>query len=185
MKCREVQILLTEDLSNSSQGEVQDHLKGCLECCQLHELLEEIAELHTSLSRSTPVPADFTGKIMSEVGKQPRRPAYFGYVAAFVALAALVVGFGWERVGRSPSQDAVGVSKVQAHPVSLDSVGLDSESNSYYANIGPSTLEQGAPSFVEVLVTDPSGKTYIVRIPSKIHVRQTSLQHEYLSFVSH
>ena len=67
MNCKEVERLLTEDISQGNDARVQDHIGSCSLCRRLHRELISISELSPLLRTIDKAPADFSSRVFQRL----------------------------------------------------------------------------------------------------------------------
>lgn len=178
MKCRDVERLLAEDLSNLESSEIQAHVKDCPRCHSLADEFRSLDALRDSLSRGVRAPEDFSKKVARRVSSSSRSFIY----AVPCLLLILGAAAGWNYSDVTPPRERQLLisnrtgTELREIPIS-----------------GAESLDPRTPDwkirdsqYVEVMITDSTGQTYIVRIPSELQVRQVNGESEgYVTYVSH
>lgn len=167
MKCSKVQKVLTEDLSSAALSELRGHLEGCPECRSFLQDLEALQELKRSLPRRIQAPADFAGRMEGRLAMRANSRMFSRRALAFLSAALLLTALGWHRLASDSADEAT-------QEVPRFSLG---------AKVEPLGGVDGTPEdqriagrtrsdYVEVIIQDSAGTPYLVRIPSRIHIRR-------------
>ncbi len=169
MTCKQVERKLTENISAVEEAGVQGHIRNCRRCDKLCRELQSMDKLSRLLGETVESPSDFSLRVhrrLSEVSvswwQVSWRPAF---VLALVTL--LSVGFLWLRESQVTEEAMVSSpSVVQEESLSGDVLQrLDAR-------------EVPAP-YVDVILSGPSESEYILRLPSRIRIQTTHLNHDF------
>ncbi|MFQ5739119.1 MAG: anti-sigma factor family protein [Acidobacteriota bacterium] len=189
MNCSEVERLLTEDLRAAAAQEVRQHIAGCQICRHLQRDLEAIEQLNHWLARQSGAPSGFCAQVVSRASKIRSWRPFYGLAVGVAAALVLMAGVGWkeeadltpgtaapilsvDEMGQSQEVDRV-LDSGRFEPILVVEGGRDAD-------------RQSSDPYLEVLVSDPAGETFILRVPPTIEIRQTDLRREpYLTYVSH
>ncbi len=182
MTCAEVEKILLDDLDAASAADVDAHLRVCRDCRDLRRQLVEIEELNRDLSRLSGAPLGFTGKIVSEVSRRCTWPALGPLAAVLVGVTLLGLGLRWSQ----NLSDAASVEAVSARqPVFFQDRSPRDGADGLDSLRGDGVPGQTGSSYMEVMISEPSGRSYIVRVPSTIEIRHNKLTEDRFVKVSH
>ncbi|MEE8348159.1 MAG: hypothetical protein V3R94_01210 [Acidobacteriota bacterium] len=166
MICNEVERLLTEDISQGNDAQVQKHIEQCLSCKKLHQELESMGELTVLLREMDKAPADFSSRVYARL----RQPSlWFLQWHPVPALALVILAL----------LSSLWILEVQPAPEAV----LGSEEASQgeqFARVDDEEIEltdgDGVEGpYVDVIMESPSESEYIIRLPSQIKVRTSDL----------
>lgn len=157
MNCREIEELLLDDIRQRERREVEEHLEGCERCRVLCENLERIRELNQALFQAAEAPEGFENRVLAEAA-EPRWKLW--QTAVMTLSLTLVVSGGWLVMNGTMSGNPSVSTPENAAVLPVDNIR------------GPQPLPESSAQFVEVLVTDSQGQSYIVRVPSTIQIRR-------------
>ncbi len=180
MTCAEVEKVLLEDPDAASGAEVEGHLRACRSCQDLRRQLLEIEELNRDLARLSGAPLGFTHKIVSEVSRRRSWPALGPLAVVLLGVTLLGAGLRWSQ-GLSEAASAKTGSVRQ--PVVFQDRSLEDAADSLDYVRGGVSGQTG--SYMEVMISEPSGRSYIVRVPSTIEIRHNKLTEDRFVKVSH
>lgn len=181
MKCREVERLLSEDLRNLEDAEIQSHLGECPQCSRLAEEFRELDSLRHSLNQGVQAPAGFHQAVHRRVSRGSH--SLFVYALSCLLLVILGATLAWKSSGTASSSE-----------LGIRTSDLADWQHQGFSEAGASAQDAGVPNrlsdkgqYVEVMITDSNGETYIVKIPSQLQVRQVSGESDgyYMTTVSH
>jgi len=175
---------MIEDVSRALSTEVRVHLESCPECQRLRDYLSSLEDLNQSLADQIKAPVGFTEKVVDETEKPNQRPGILRYAAPLAAVAILLAGIGWNQ-SKSQSEGLVVVEADDTAIGSLPNGSLIPSQPGYRYGGGDAPRPTSEPTFVEVMMSDPSGDSYVVRIPSTIIISQTELKRGSLTYVNH
>ena len=169
MTCKQVERKLTENISAVEEAGVQGHIRNCRRCDKLCRELQSMDKLSRLLGETVESPSDFSSRVhrrLSEVSvswwQVSWRPAF-----VFALVTLLSVGFLWLREFQVTEEAMVSSpSVVQEESLSGDVLQrLDAR-------------EVPAP-YVDVILSGPSESEYILRLPSRIRIQTTHLNHDF------
>ncbi len=182
MTCAEVEKVLLEDLDAASGADVEAHLLVCRDCQDLRRQLVEIDELNRDLARLSGAPLGFTGKIVSEVSRRRSWPVLGPLAAVLVGVTLLGAGLRWSQsISDAASIDAGSVRQ----PVIFQDRSTGNGPDGLDDPRGNGIPAQSGSSYMEVVISEPSGRSYIVRVPSTIEIRRNKLTDDRFVKVSH
>ncbi|HOM99502.1 MAG TPA: hypothetical protein PLM33_04530 [Acidobacteriota bacterium] len=171
MNCERVQELLAERTDARELPEVESHLLRCSTCREVLRELEEIEELSRSLAGRVRAPRGFA----RHVAHVCTRRFVWQWKTLVPVLSALVFAVGMTWVWQDGAADA-------ATEFAAGDPSLSAEEA-----VHPfSGLSERQPEYVEVILSGEDGGPFIVRVPSVIEVRRTSVSEDYyIDYVSH
>jgi hypothetical protein len=184
MICSEAKKLMIEDLETALLPEIQEHLEDCLECRKLAEYLSTLEDLNRALSGQHRAPADFAEKVIDEVERQVPRSSFLRPSLALVFLIPVLAGIGWNQWQSRADETTVVTATDDLSERQSPNPSIQYQVKRQSGKAGRPPFND-KPAYVEVLLNDPSGNPYVVRIPSTIRIRQTEAQRGYLTYVSH
>lgn len=170
MTCKEVEQLLTEDISLGNDARVEDHIGRCGVCRKLLRELDSMSELSRLLREMDQAPADFSSRVYARLarpslGQLQWKPAL---VLGLVILG--LVGFLWIQE-EQPAPEAMLVSE-------------ETPREELFARVKDGDWVEG--TYVDVILNSPTDAEYILRLPSRIKVRTNDLNHDiYLNNASY
>ncbi len=176
MTCQQVEKILTENISAAEEADVQAHIGNCRRCDKLFREFQSMGKLSRLLGETVKSPSDFSSRVHRRLSEVPIcgwqaywRPAF---VVALVTLFS--VGFLWVREVQV-TDEAMLISR---------SV-VQEESLSGNAPQGVDVREVPTP-YVDVILSSPAQSEYILRLPSRIRIQTTHLNHDfYLEYASY
>ena len=182
MNCKEVERLLTEDISQGNDARVQDHIGRCSLCRRLQRELTSISELSPLLRTIDKAPADFSSRVFQRLA--PFSLWQFQWKPALTwGLVMLgLISFLWIQETQSAGEAML--------------VAEETPREEPFARVQDGDLkfieeervesERVEGPYVDVILKNPSEPEYILRLPSRIKVRTSDLNHEiYLNNASY
>ncbi len=171
MTCREVKRLLIDE-KRMNDPEVLDHVRECPNCEQLRAEFLSLEELNRLLRDRVQAPSDFASRV-SEARRRMSgwrvccRPVFALAVLVLVLVSLIVVWAAGLKLEFSSPEKAWVSSAVLPGTESLPEVRMGAEWGS-----------PAQQAYVDVVVGDPSGPGYVLRLPSRIEIRRTKLHTE-------
>ncbi len=167
MTCKKVERILTENISAVEETDVQAHIRSCSRCEKLCRELQSMEQLSRLLGETVESPSDFLSRVQSRLSEVSGWQAYWRPVFVVSLVILISVGFLWVREVRITDEAMLGSrSVVQEESVS----GNDLQR--------ADAREVPAP-YVEVILSGPSESEYILRLPSRIRIQTTHLNHDF------
>ncbi len=161
MTCKQVERTLTENISALEKADVQAHIRNCRRCEKFCRELQSMEKLSRLLGDAVESPSDFSSRVYRRLSEGPvsRWQAYWRPVFVFALVTLFSVGFLWVR-----EVQVTGEAMLSSRPV----VQEESVSGN----------EVPAP-YVDVIMSSPSQSEYILRLPSRIRIQSTHLNHDF------
>ena len=161
MTCKQVERILTENISAVEKADVQAHVQNCRRCDKLFLELQSMEKLSRFLGETVKSPSDFSSRVNRRLSEGPVSwwQVYWRPVFVFALVTLFSVGFLWVR-------------EVQV----TDEAMLSSRSVVQEESV--SDNEVPTP-YVDVIVSGPSQSEYILRLPSRIRIQTTHLNHDF------
>ena len=161
MTCKQVERILTENISAVEKADVQAHVQNCRRCDKLCRELQSMEKLSRLLGETVKSPSDFSSRVHRRLSEGPVSwwQVYWRPVFVFALVTLFSVGFLWVR-GVQVTDEAMLSSRsvVQEESVSDNEVPTP---------------------YVDVIVSGPSQSEYILRLPSRIRIQTTHLNHDF------
>ncbi len=169
MNCKQVERILTENISAVEEVGVQFHIRNCRRCDKLCRELQSMEKLSRLLRETVESPSDFSSRIYRRLSEVPISwwQAYWKPVFAFSLVTLLSAGFLWVREVQVTEEATVSSRSV---------VQEDSLSGDELQRVN--AREIPAP-YVDVILSGPSESEYILRLPSRIRIQTTHLNHDF------
>ena len=167
MTCKQAERLLAENISAVEETDVQAHIRSCSRCQKLCRELQSMEQLSRLLGEIVEPPRDFSSQVQSRLSEVAGWQAYWRPIFVVSLVTLISVGFLWVREVRVTDEAMLGPpSVVQEELVSgNDLQRVDAR-------------EVPAP-YVDVIVSGSSESEYILRLPSRIRIQTTHLNHEF------
>lgn len=169
MTCKQVERILTENSSAVEEAGVQAHIRNCRRCDQLCRELQSMEKLSRLLGETVESPSDFSSRVHRRLSEDPVSwwQANWRPAVVFALVTLFSVGFLWVRESQVTEEVMVASpSVVQEESLSGDDLQrLDAR-------------EVPAP-YVDVILSGPSESEYILRLPSRIRIQTTHLNHDF------
>ncbi len=161
MTCKQIERNLTENISAVEKVDVQAHIRNCRRCDKLYRELQSMEKLSRLLGKTVESPGDFSSRVYGRLSEGPVSwwQAYWRPVSVFALVTFFSVGLLWVR-------------EVQV----TDEATLSSHSVVQEESVSGS--EVPAP-YVDVIMSSPSQSEYILRLPSRIRIQTTHLNHDF------
>ncbi len=161
MTCKQVERTLTENISALEKADVQAHIRNCGRCDKLCRELQSMEKLSRLLGETVESPSDFSSRVHRRLSEDPVSwwQAYWRPVFVFALVTLFSVGFLWVR-------------EVQV----TDEAMLSSRSVVQEESVSDS--EMPTP-YIDVIISSPSQSEYILRLPSRIRIQTTHLNHDF------
>jgi hypothetical protein len=161
MTCKQIERTLTENIRAVEKADVQAHIRNCRRCDKLCRELQSMEKLSRLLGETVESPNDFSSRVHRRLLEDPVSwwQAYWRPVFAFAVVALFSLGFLWVR-------------EVQVTDEAMLSSGSVVREESLPGNEVP------AP-YVDVILSSPSQSEYILRLPSRIKIQTTHLNHDF------
>ena len=161
MTCKQVERILTENISAVDEADVQAHIRNCCRCDELCRELQSMKKLSRLLGDTVESPSDFSSRVYRRLPEGPVSwwQAYWRPIFVFSLVTFFSVGFLWVREVQVTDE-----AMISSRPV----VQEESVSGN----------EVPAP-YVDVIMSSPSQSEYILRLPSRIRIQSTHLNHDF------
>jgi hypothetical protein len=161
MTCKQIERTLTENIRAVEKADVQAHIRNCRRCDKLCRELQSMEKLSRLLGETVESPSDFSSRVYGRMSEGPISwwQAYWRPVFVLALVTLFSVGFLWVR-------------EVQV----TDEAILSSRSVVQEESV--SGNEVPAP-YVDVIMSGPSQSEYILRLPSRIRIQSTHLNHDF------
>ncbi|MCH8820735.1 MAG: hypothetical protein IIB03_10535 [Acidobacteria bacterium] len=177
MTCKEVEQLLTEDISLGNDARVEDHIGRCGVCRKLLRELDSMSELSRLLREMDQAPADFSSRVYARLARPSLWQLQWKPALVLGLVILGLVGFLWIQE-EQPAPEAMLVSE-------------ETPREELFARVKDGDLEfidgdwvEG--TYVDVILNSPTDAEYILRLPSRIKVRTNDLNHDiYLNNASY
>ena len=169
MTCREVERLLIDE-KRMNDPQVLDHVRECPDCEQLRAEFLSMEELNRLLRDRVQAPSSFASRVSEARRRMNGWRAFCKPVlalAVLVLVSLIVIWAAGPRLNFSSPETTWVSSAVLPNTESLPVVKMGTE--------------WGSPSpevYVDVVVGNPSGPGYVLRLPSRIEIRRTELHTE-------
>ncbi|MEE2821790.1 MAG: hypothetical protein VYA53_02290 [Acidobacteriota bacterium] len=179
MTCKEVERLLTENISRGQDFQVQQHIRRCSVCKKFYHDLDSMSELSHLLGKMDKAPTGFSSSVHQRLAQQP----YLGWLHWRVApvLCLLILGLTsllWIREAQFTRKGEILISEEMFQETPFVRVG-DGDLQLIDGDAVPNP-------YVDVILESPSEDEYILRLPSRIKIRTNDLNHEiYLNNTSY
>ncbi len=161
MTCKQVEVILAEDIRAVEQAEVQDHIRCCAECEKLYRDFLSMEEISRLLGETVEAPSDFSSRVHQRLAESSVWQVFWRPVFVVSWLILISTGFLWVRVVQTTDEGVLASSPI----VQEDESGSGSG--------------EAPSSYVEVILSSPSQPEYILRLPSRIKIRTTHLHHDF------
>ncbi len=182
MNCKEVERLLTEDISQGNDSRVQDHIDCCSLCRRLHRELTSMSELGRLLRTIDQVPADFSSRVFQKLAPSSLWQLQWKPVLTLGLVMLGLVSFLWIQETQS-AREAMLVAEETPREEPFARV-QDGDLELIEGEQAESDRVEGP--YVDVILKSPSESEYILRLPSRIKVRTSDLNHDiYLNNASY
>ncbi len=171
MTCKQVEVILAEDIRAVERAEVQDHIRCCGECEKLYRDFLSMEEISRFLGETVEAPSDFSSRVHQRLAESSGWQVFWRPVFVVGLLILISTGFLWVRVVQTTGEPVLASRPI----VQEDESGSGSLVNA------SGRVEPGeAPSpYVEVILSSPSQPEYILRLPSRIKIRTNQLHHDF------
>ena len=180
MTCGGVKRALTEDLQRVDESEIQAHIRGCEACAKLYRDLHAIEKLTPYLlEERVEIPTEFAARVHGRVSvgsaaHTVRRPV-------LCISGILLLAFGLVSIWQQPGGPATTLASQAADLHERE--GAEQERSVRDAQ--PAHRQQAAPQG-EIILRGTSQPETILRLPSQIRVRSTTLHDDfYLNHASY
>jgi hypothetical protein len=169
MTCKQVEKILTENISAVEETDVQAHIRNCRRCDELCRELQSMGKLSRLLGETVQSPGDFSLRVHRKLLEVPVSgwQAYWRPVSVVALVTLFSVGFLWVRE-----------VQVTDEAMLSSSSGVQEESVSGNDLQRVDAREVPAP-YVDVILSSPSQSEYILRLPSRIRIQTTHLNHDF------
>lgn len=170
MTCKEVEQLLTEDISLGNDARVEDHIGRCGVCRKLLRELDSMSELSRLLREMDQAPADFSSRVYARLARPSLWQLQWKPALVLGLVILGLVGFLWIQE-EQPAPEAMLVSE-------------ETPREELFARVKDGDWVEG--TYVDVILNSPTDAEYILRLPSRIKVRTNDLNHDiYLNNASY
>jgi len=171
MTCKQVELILAEDIRAVEQAEVQDHIRCCGDCEKLYRDLLSMEEISRLLGETAQAPTDFSSRVHQRLAESSGWQLFWRPVFVVGLLILISAGFLWVRVVQTTDEPVLA-----ARPI----VQEDESRSERLVNVSQRVEPRQAPDpYVEVILSSPSQPEYILRLPSRINIRTTHLHHDF------
>lgn len=171
MTCKQVELILAEDIRAVEQAEVQDHIRCCGECEKLYRDLLSMEEISRLLGETVEAPTDFASRIHQRLAASSGWQVFWRPVFVVGLLILISAGFLWVRVVQTRQEPVLAARSILQEDESRSGSLVNAS-----GRVEP--LPAPAP-YVEVILSSPSQPEYILRLPSRIKIRTTRLHHDF------
>lgn len=167
MTCRQVERILTEDISAAEKAHVQAHIRNCRRCEEFRRELQSMEKLSRLLGETVESPSDFSSQVQRRLSEVPVSgwQAYWRPAVAFALVTLLSIGVLWVREVQVTQETALASAVQEESPVGNDAQVVD-------------TREAPAP-YVDVILSSPSQSEYILQLPSRIRIQTNHLNDDF------
>jgi len=169
MTCKQVERILTENISSVEQADVQVHIRNCRRCDKLCRELQSMEKLSRLLGDAVGSPNDFSSRVYRRLseGSVSWWQVYWRPVFVFSLATLFSVGFLWVREVQV-TDEAMFSSRSVVQEESVSGNDLQRVD----------VREVPAP-YVDVIMSSPSQSDYILRLPSRIRIQTTHLNNDF------
>lgn len=182
MKCREVEVLLTESLDQALLAEVRNHLSECDACRRLQQEMEAMEALNFSLGRMSDAPVDFSKRVTRKLTRRRWRRSAMTIAASVTIFSVGITGLLMVMIQPAQSEEVFG-GRVPGQPARVWQTP-GAPNTVFYADPAASVdLEE---QYLEVILGDSAkGSDSTLGVPSEIKVHRTDMGKVNRTHVSH
>ena len=169
MTCKQVERILTENISAAEEAGVQAHIRNCRGCDKLSRELQSMGKLSRLLGETVQSPSDFSSRVHRRLSEVPVSwwQAYWRPVFVFSLVTLFSLGFLWVR----ESQVTEGAM--------LSSRSVLQEESASGDDLQRLDAREVPAPYVDVILSGPSESEYILRLPSRIRIQTSHLNHDF------
>ena len=98
MTCKQVEVILAEDIRAVEQAEVQDHIRCCGECEKVYRDFLSMEEISRLLGETVEAPSDFSSRVHQRLAESSGWQVFWRPAFVVSLLILISTGFLWVRV---------------------------------------------------------------------------------------